>query len=897
MIDIPKTYDPKQAEQSHYARWEAAGYFAPEINKDPNAPVFSIVIPPPNVTGSLHMGHALQHTMMDVLTRYKRMSGFRTLWLPGMDHAGISTQLMVTRQLKKEGLTRHDLGREKFEERVWQWKQEYGGQILNQIRREGASVDWSREQFTMNDNLSRAVRECFVRLYDEGLIYRGNRIVNWCPNDQTVLSDLEVLREPQKGKLYYLRYPFKDGTGAITVATTRPETMLGDTAVAVNPGDERYQSLIGKTLVLPIMNREIPIVADDFVESEFGTGAVKVTPAHDPNDYEIGERHNLEQVAVIDQYARMTEAAGPEFAGLDRYQARELVVEKLEALGLLEKVVDYEFSISKCERCKTVLEPLISTQWFCRMEPLRDLALAKLREDGKPQFVPAVPYEKVYSDWLENLRDWTISRQLWWGHQIPAWYKNDGEVVVARSREEAAEKAGTDQLTQESDVLDTWFSSALWPFSTLGWPEKTEDLDTFYPTSVLITARDIIFLWVSRMVMTGLKFMSREPFADVYVTGTVLDKHGQRMSKTKGNGIDPLEVFDKYGVDATRLTLASVGSTDTRWSERQVESYRNFANKIWNAARFCLLNSGGAETVTEPFAGDSASLPLHDRWILSRLNKTARDVERQLGQYDFHGVVQTLYHFFWDDFCDWYIELSKATITSETDSPERNIARARLLSVLEQSLRLLHPFMPYLTEELWQRLPVQHSRLLHQAYSGAEPTIMLASYPQCHDALVDEEVEAEMSRLTILISCVRNIRSEINVKPGDRIAVLIGEANPRVRAVYEANRDQIERLVRASDLSIQPTLDAPKASVRAVLSSLGEVAVPLEGLVDFDQERVRLTRKKESLQKEAAKLDTQLANSDFVARAPAEKVSELKARAAEIALHAVALDQMIEAIQ
>src|SRR5437667_8669253 len=502
MIDIPKTYDPKEAEAEHYARWEGRGCFAPEINSDPDAPVFSIVIPPPNVTGSLHMGHALQHTMMDVLTRHKRMSGFRTLWLPGMEHAGISTQLMVTRELKKEGKTRHDLGREKFVERVWQWKQEYGGQILNQIRREGASVDWSRFAFTMDDDLSRAVREAFVRFYDEGLIYRGNRIVNWCPNDQTVLSDLEVLRDRQKGKLYYLRYPFKDRDGAITVATTRPETMLGDTAVAVNPNDERYAEVIGRKLILPLLNREIPIVADEFVESEFGSGAVKVTPAHDPNGYEMGLRHNLEQVTVIDQFARMTEAAGAEFAGLDRYQARDLVIEKFESLGLLEKVIDYEFSISKCERCKTVLEPLISTQWFCRMDQLRDLALRKLRQEGKLRFVPQVPYEKVYSDWLENLRDWTISRQLWWGHQIPARYTKDGDVIVARSVEEAKAKAGTGELKQDEDVLDTWFSSALWPFSTLGWPDETEDLKTFYPTSVLITARDIIFLWVSRMVIT-----------------------------------------------------------------------------------------------------------------------------------------------------------------------------------------------------------------------------------------------------------------------------------------------------------------------------------------------------------------------------------------------------------
>ena len=895
MIDIPKTYDPKQAEAEHYARWEKRGCFAPEINKDPDAPVFSIVIPPPNVTGSLHMGHALQHTMMDVLTRHKRMSGFRTLWFPGMDHAGISTQLMVTRELKKEGKTRHDLGREKFVERVWQWKHEHGGQILKQMRREGASVDWSREKFTMDEDLSRAVREVFVRLYDEGLIYRGKRIVNWCPNDQTVLSDLEVLREPQKGKLYYLRYPFKDGSGSLTVATTRPETMLGDTAVAVNPNDDRYQSLIGQTLILPIVGREIPVVADDFVESEFGTGAVKVTPAHDPNDYEIGQRHKLAQVRVIDQFARMTEKAGAEFAGLDRYKARDKVVEKFAELGLLEKVIDYEFAISKCERCKTVLEPLISTQWFCRMDQLRDLALAKLREAGKPRFVPEIPYEKVYSDWLENLRDWTISRQLWWGHQIPAWYDDGGQVTVARSVEEARQKAGNNNLTQDPDVLDTWFSSALWPFSTMGWPEETEDLKTFYPTSVLVTARDIIFLWVSRMMMTGLKFMGQEAFADVYVTGTVLDKHGQRMSKTKGNGIDPLEVFDKYGVDATRLTLASVGATDTRWSERQVESYRNFANKIWNAARFCLMNAEGMVLVADPFAGESRSLPLHDRWILSRLNKTAREVNAQLNAYEFHGVVQTLYHFFWDDYCDWYIELAKATVTAEVDSPERALARARSVAVLEQALRLLHPFMPYLTEELWLKLPVDHSKLLHGAYEGVEPTIMLAAFPQCDDALVDQRAEAEMSAVIDLISRVRNIRSEMNIRPGDRIQLMIA-ARTDLQTVFQASSDQIARLTRAAQVSIDGNVEMPKASARAVLAGGAEVAVPLEGLIDFEQERARLRREQEKLRQEAAKLEAQLGNSDFVARAPAEKVEELRARIDDITQRTVALDQMIEAL-
>ncbi len=895
MIDIPKTYDPKQAEQHHYARWEDGGYFAPEINQDPTAAIFSIVIPPPNVTGSLHMGHALQHTMMDVLTRYKRMSGFRTLWLPGMDHASISTQLMVTRQLKKEGLTRHDLGREKFIARAWQWKREYGGQIVNQMRREGASVDWSRERFTMDEGLSRAVNEAFVRLYEEGLIYRGNRIVNWCPNDQTVLSDLEVQREAQKGKLYYLRYPFKNNSGAITVATTRPETMLGDTAVAVNPSDDRYQRVLGQTLILPLVNREIPVIADDFVESEFGTGAVKVTPAHDPNDYEMGVRHNLPQVAVIDQFARMTEEAGADFAGLDRYKAREQVVQRLEDLGLLEKVIDYEFSISKCERCKTVIEPLISTQWFCRMEQLRDPALRKLREEQKPRFVPQVPYEKVYSDWLENLRDWTISRQLWWGHQIPAWYTKDSQTIVARSLEEARRKAGTDELTQDEDVLDTWFSSALWPFSTLGWPEGTDDLTTFYPTSVLVTARDIIFLWVSRMMMAGLKFIGKEPFDDVYVTGTVLDKHGQRMSKTKGNGIDPLEVFDKYGVDATRLTLASVGSTDTRWNEKQVESYRNFANKIWNAARFCLLNADGADAIADPFDGDRATLPLHDRWILSRLNKTARDVNMQLDLYEFHGVVQALYHFFWDDFCDWYIELAKAGVTAEAASSQRDLARARLISVLERSLRLLHPFMPYLTEELWLKLPVKHAALLHRSYANAEPTIMLTAFPKCDESLIDERSEAEMQAVIDLISRVRNIRSEMNIKPGDRIQLLI-TAKSDQQSVFAASADQIGRLTRAAEIAIDGGVAIPKAAVRAVLAAGAEVAVPLEGLIDFAQERDKLSREKEKLLKETAKLEAQLANSEFVARAPAEKVEELRVRIVDIAQRISALDQILEAL-
>ena len=893
-MDIPKTYDPKQAEERHYANWESQGCFAPEINRDPHAPVYSIVIPPPNVTGSLHMGHALQHTLMDVLTRFKRMSGYRTLWVPGEDHAGISTQIVVERELKREGTSRHELGREKFLERVWQWRHESGSRIMQQMRREGASVDWSRQRFTMDEGLSRAVREFFVRCYEEDLIYHGEGMINWCPKDQTALSDLEVDKEAQAGKLYYLQYPVRGSERRVTVATTRPETMLGDTAVAVNPADERYRDLTGATLELPLTGREIPVVADDFVDPEFGTGAVKVTPAHDPNDYAMGLRHQLPLVKVIDQHARMTAEAGTEFEGLDRYEARERVVAKFEELGLLEKVIDYEFSISKCGRCRTVVEPLISLQWFCRQAELARRPLESMRERHEPRFVPENPYEKVYTNWLENLHDWTLSRQLWWGHRIPAWYDEEGNTYVARTEAEASARAGTDKLTQDPDVLDTWFSSALWPISTLGWPDETRDLQTFYPTSVLITARDIIFLWVSRMMMTGMKFTGEKAFADVFITGTIFDKHGQRMSKSKNNGVDPLEIFDKYGVDATRLVLASIETTDTRWNENQVESYRNFANKIWNAARFCLMNSEGAR-VGQGFAAERESWALHDRWIVSRLNRTARVVGEAIEKYQFHLAVQTLYHFFWDDFCDWYIELTKSDVTVAEESEARAAARSRVLTVLEQALRLLHPFMPFITEELWQMLPGINEQQLHPAYAGAPQTIMLAAYPQGHDALIDERAEAEVQAIIELVSRVRNIRSEMNIKPGEGVPVLVGAPDANVRAVFEAGATQVARLVRASSISVSDSLDAPRASARAVLAGGAEVAVPLEGLIDFAQERARLRKEEEKLAKEAERLQSQLANENFVARAPAEKVTELRQRLSDIGQRTGALRQSMEA--
>jgi valyl-tRNA synthetase len=924
-MEIPKAYDPKQAEESHYARWEREGCFAPEINADAQARVYSIVIPPPNVTGSLHMGHALQHTLMDALTRYYRMRGFRTLWVVGTDHAGISTQIVVERELKKEGLTRHDLGREKFVERVWQWKAQSGGRITEQLRREGASVDWSRERFTMDERLSRAVREFFVRCYEEGLIYRGERLINWCPKDQTALSDLEVDKETQKGKLWYLQYPVKGSERRLTVATTRPETMLGDTAVAVNPEDERYKDLVGATILLPLTNREIPVIADEAVDPAFGTGAVKVTPAHDPADYEMGERHGLPQLVVIDRHAKMTQAAGPEFAGLDRYEAREKVVGMFAELGLLEKAADYEGAISRCDRCRTVIEPLISLQWFLKQGEMARAGLELIRERHEPRFHPQVPWEKVYTDWLENLHDWTLSRQLWWGHRIPAWYDEEGRVYVARTEEEARARAGTNNLTQDPDVLDTWFSSALWPISTLGWPDEgAADLKTFYPTDVLTTARDIIFLWVSRMVMTGTKFVGRLPFRDVLITGIILDKHGQKMSKMKNNVIDPMDVFEKYGVDATRITLAaSATGIDFPWRDERVESYRNFANKIWNAARFCLLNSDGAR-VGQGFAGDPKAWALHDRWIVSRLNRAAREVNRAIETYQFHEAVYALYHFFWDDFCDWYIELSKSEVAGAEAGPARDAARSRLFTVLEQALRLLHPFMPFITEELWQRLPGVGRDSLHAAYRGADvtPTVMLAEYPQPDESLIDERAEAEMQSLIELVSRVRNIRTELNVKPGDHLPrVFVAAPDRDTRRAFADGVAQIARLTRASQILISDRLSSgngggpsasdlpsplsglveeagavPRASARAALAGGVEVAVPLEGLIDFAKERERIARETEKLEKEGQKLEGQLANPQFVERAPAEKVEELRQRLADVQQRIRALGQMREAL-
>ena len=897
-MEIAKAYNPKAAEEDHYKIWEDRGYFAPEINENPNAKAYSIVIPPPNVTGSLHMGHALQHTLMDVLIRWKRMQGFKTLWLVGVDHASISTQLMITRRLKQEEhKTPQDIGRAAFMERAWAWKNKYGSTITSQMRREGLSVDWSRERFTMDAQLTKAVYEVFVRLYEEGWIYRGKRIVNWCPKDKTVLSDLEVKEETKKdGKLFYLNYPVKSSDVKITVATTRPETMLGDTAVAVNPEDERYRDLIGQTIELPLTNRQIPIVADEYVDAEFGTGAVKITPAHDLNDYELGLRHNLPQLNVMNPNATMNAEAGPEFEGLDRYAAREKVIEKFAELGLLEKIDDYEQVLPVCERCKTVVEPYLSEQWFCKMDEMRDLALDLMRTENIPHFYPQVPNEKVYTTWLENLRDWTISRQLWWGHQIPAWYDDRGNVFVARTKEDAIEQAGTSDLRQDEDVLDTWFSSALWSFSTLGWDggaTETEDLKTFHPTDVLVTGRDIIFLWVSRMVMTALKFVGEKPFSDVIITGTVLDKGGHRMSKTKLNGIDPLDVFEKFGVDATRMTLAgSATGADFAWRDEKVESFRNFANKIWNATRFCLLNSEGAKV-------DVASLQnaetIADKWIVSRLNKTAQAVNKAIETYQFHEAVNLLYHFFWDDFCDWYIELVKSEMTAEESSPKRDEIRTRIVTILEQSLRLLHPLMPFLTEELWQKLPNISSDLHNAAYKSAEKTIMLADFPKGDANLIDEKAEVEMQAVIDLISKVRNIRAEMNIKPSDKPTIHVA-AKTDAQKIFAANERQILKLARAESMILGESLDVPKASAKAVTAQ-AEIAIPLEGLIDFEKEIARLENQLGKLKKENEQLNKQLSNANFVERAPAEKVQEIRDRVAEIGLQTKTLTRNLEALQ
>ncbi len=919
-MEIPKTYDPKEVEGRWYPFWERNRFFAPEANTDPKAPVFSMVIPPPNVTGYLHIGHALNQTLHDVLARWRRMSGDRVLWLPGTDHAGIATQMVVERQLEKEGISRRELGRERFVERVWQWKAHSGGAIQRQMRVLGDSVDWSRERFTMDEGLSNAVKEVFVRLYDEGLIYRGEYMINWSPGLQTAISDLEVEMKPLNGKLYHIAYPVgravterveglaeayaaanegeqKSGWlnapngGFIVVATTRPETMLGDTAIAFNPEDERYRELAGQRAVLPLAGRDLPFIQDEVVEKDFGTGLVKVTPAHDPNDFAMGRRHNLEFVQVIGKDARVTDAAPEKYRGLDRSEARKAVVADLEALGLMLKIEDYSHNVGHCQRSGVAVEPLISTQWFMRMKSLAEAALEAVK-DGRTRFVPE-SNARIYSNWLENIQDWCISRQLWWGHRIPAWHTGDGQMVVARDEQEARERLaakGGDpnaELTQDSDVLDTWFSSALWPFSTLGWPEQTGDLKRYYPTTVLITASDIIFFWVARMMMMGLKFMGDVPFRTVYITALVLDAEGQKMSKTKGNVIDPLEVFDRYGTDAVRfmLTAASTAGLSLSLQESKLESARNFANKIWNAARFGLMNCDDVLESQEPLDWETELAPpeLADLWILSRFNRVALEVHNALAEFRFHEAASTLYHFFWDDFCDWYLEMSKPFVTAKGPTPQGTAVKRRLIYLLERSLRLLHPIMPFITEELWQRLP----------HKGE--TICLAEFISHNSAQLDGRAEREMALVIEVITKLRSIRSTFNLAPSVALKAQVAAGDEAARDVITRMADHIKRLARIEELRLVDRLDSRSGSARAVVGA-AEIAVPLEGLIDFGKERARLDKELGKLNNEREGLEKRLANRDFINRAAADVVATTRARANELADQISKLRAMIESL-
>jgi valyl-tRNA synthetase len=868
MTELPKAYEPHSVEQKWYPIWHSRGYFKPRGE----GPRYCITIPPPNVTGSLHIGHALCYTIQDVLIRWKRMQGYNTLCVPGTDHAGIATQNVLEKQLRKEGLTRHDLGREKFVERTWQWVHEYGGVIISQLQRLGCSFDWDRTRFTMDEGYIDAVMECFVSWWEAGLIYRGKRVINWCPRCLTAISDIEVTHEDRPGKLYHIRYPFKDGSGHVVVATTRPETMLGDTAVAANPTDKRYENQFGKLIVLPLMGREIPLVADDYARPEFGSGAVKITPAHDANDFEVGMRHNLPKVIVIDEHGRMTADAGERYQGLDRYEARERVLEDLAARNLIERIEDYVVPEATCDRCHTVIEPLLSEQWFVRMKELARPAIDVVRQ-GRVKFIPE-RYERTYLDWMENIRDWTISRQLWWGHRIPVWTTEQGEYIVARSEAEAIEKAGGKRIKQDEDVLDTWFSSGLWPQAVLGWPKQTEDLATYYPTSVLTTARDIIYLWVSRMIMSGLYFMQEIPFDDVYIYATVLDEKGRRQSKSLGTGVDPLDVIQLYGTDALRFALLvrAARGQDIRFAaikggrQLQVEEARNFANKIWNASRFVLMNLGDAAGIQPRWAPSDA---LADRWILAELNSTIEQVTSALDEYRLNEAAQTMYHFFWDSFCDWYIELSKSLVASPEATDEVRAARCRMVYVLETSLRLLHPLMPHITEEIWQRLP-------HEGES-----IMLASWPEADPAREDREAREQMQTLIALITSVRNIRSELNVPPQSRPNLYVGTPDFPTRVLVTDNTEQIKRLARVGQILLSETLPVLKSAARAIVSGI-EIAVPLEGLIDVDKERERLAKEMSRKEDEARALAARLDNISFVERAPADVVREARTRHEEL---------------
>jgi len=860
---LPKAYDFSDVENHWYKEWTEKGLFTATF--DPERPYFSMVIPPPNVTGVLHIGHALNNTLQDILVRYKRMDGYNTLWVPGTDHAGIATQIVVERRLYAEGQSRHDFGREKFIEKVWEWKASSGGRIIEQLKGLGCSCDWSRERFTMDEGLSRAVREVFVRLYEEGLIYRGNYIINWCPRCHTALADIEVEHKETEGHLWYMRYPLAEEaegiTRFITVATTRPETMLGDTAVAVHPEDPRYKDFVGKDLMLPLLNRRIPVVADAAVEPEFGTGAVKVTPAHDLNDFEIAKRQGLQSINIFDENAVLTEAAG-QYAGLDRYEARKQVIADLKKQGLLEKEEAYDLAVGICYRCKTVVEPRLSKQWFVKVAPLAEPAL-KAVNDKQTILVPA-SWERTYDEWMTTIRDWCISRQIWWGHRIPAWTcAACGEVIVAREEPKACPKCGDTDLEQESDVLDTWFSSAIWPFSTLGWPDKTPELETFYPTSVLITSFDILFFWVARMMMMGLHFMGDVPFKHVYLHALIRDVEGKKMSKSKGNVIDPLTIMEKYGTDAVRFTLAAFAAQgrDIKLAEERIEGYRHFVNKIWNAARFVLLNLKTSEAaVAEPPEPDSFSDP-SERWILSRLNQVTGTVRKALDEFDFDVAAKELYQFFWHEYCDWYLELAKPALTG-AEPDRQDAARWVTLTVLDYSLRLFHPFMPFVTEELWHHLP------------GQRDHIMVSPFPKHVDTWSDVGAEDTIKQVMEVVSSIRNARSELGIHPGAKIIIIALPHSEKTCDFLVSQEKAINTLAGVETLNLlREEEPRPEGAATVILEDL-EIFIPLEGFVDIKEELRKLTKEEKKLGMELSKTEVKLNNENFLSRAPQEIVQK-----------------------
>lgn len=858
--NIAKTYDPKQVEDRLYAEWTEKDYFHAEV--DPDKKPFTIVIPPPNITGQLHMGHALDNTLQDILIRWKRMQGYSALWLPGTDHASIATEAKIVEAMAKEGITKDMIGREKFLERAWEWRTVYGGRIVEQLKKLGSSCDWKRERFTMDEGLSEAVKEVFLRLYKKGLIYRGERIINWCPKCTTSISDAEVEYEEKEGSFWHIKYPVKDSSEYITVATTRPETMLGDSAVAVHPTDDRYKHLIGKLVVLPLMNREIPIIADEYVEKEFGTGAVKITPAHDPNDFEVGLRHNLQQIRVMDDNAVMNEFA-KQYQGMDRYDARKQIVEDLKNLDLLIKIEAHTHNVGTCYRCSTVIEPIMSKQWFVHMKPLAEPAIEVVK-NGTTKFVPD-RFSKIYFNWMENIQDWCISRQLWWGHRIPAYYcQNCGNMMVESDMPDVCPNCGSTRIQQDPDTLDTWFSSALWPFSTLGWPRQTEDLKYFYPTDVLVTGYDIIFFWVARMIFSGVEHMGKEPFKHVFIHGIVRDANGRKMSKSLGNGIDPLEVIDQYGTDALRfaLTIGNSPGNDLRFSTDKVESSRNFANKVWNASRFVLMNFEENLDFTKI---DSSKFTIADKWILSRINNLIKEVTENMERFETGIALQKIYEFVWEEFCDWYIELVKPRLY-DRENETRLEAQFVLNYILGTSMKLLHPYMPFITEEIYRHL------------INEDQSIMISKWPEFREEYKFPAEENEMKLIMEAIRSIRNLKAEMNVPPSRRAKIFFSAAGNAEKNTLIAGKSFFERLAGASEVIVLSDKSGIPSDAVALIISGVEIFIPLEDLIDIEKEIERLEKEMANLVKELERVNGKLNNQGFVAKAPAKVIEEEKGK-------------------